>query len=263
MMNPVDAKLAELHRAGRKYFARDPRIFTGDVMETSSTSAGFVTPAAARIIPFAVFIAFIVLQSVAGEWLRALGLDTRWLYPARTVATAFLLLAFWRHYTELHGSSGITGWRIASAFAAGVAVFLLWINLELEWAEFSKPIAFDPSLPDGSGFDWVLVGFRLIGLAVIVPVMEELFWRSFLLRWIDRHDFLSLEPCKVGLRATLVCAVLFASEHNLWFAGLLAGLVYSCVYVRGGNLWLPIVCHATTNAALGWWILATRHWQFW
>ena len=121
----------------------------------------------------------------------------------------------------------------------------------------------DPTLPDGSGFDWVFVFFRLIGLIVIVPVMEELFWRSFLLRWLDRHDFLTYDPRKVSVRAMLLCAVLFASEHNLWFAGLLAGLVYGLVYVRSSNLWLPIVSHATTNAALAWWILATGHWQFW
>lgn len=232
-------------------------------MDNSSTSAGFVTPAAARVIPFAVFIAFIVLQSVAGDWLRSMGMDTRWLYPARTIAVALLLLVFWRHYTELHGFSGITGRLIVAAIAAGIAVFLLWINLDFEWATFGKPSPFDPTLPDGSGLDWVLVCFRLMGLAVIVPVMEELFWRSFLLRWLDQHDFMPYDPRKVTLRAMLLCALLFASAHNLWLAGLLAGLVYSLVYVRGGNLWLPIISHATTNAALGWWILATQHWQFW
>lgn len=262
-MKAVNAQLAELGRAGHRYFAHHPRIFNGNLMDNSSTSARLVTPAAARIIPFAVFIAFIVLQSVASESLRSMGLDTRWLYPARTVAVALLLLAFWRHYTEMHSFAGITGQRLGVAFTAGIAVFLLWINLDSEWMAFGKPVAFDPTLPDGSGFDWVFVCFRLIGLTVIVPVMEELFWRSFLLRWLDQHDFLTYDPRKVSLRAMLLCALLFASEHNLWFAGLLAGLVYSLVYVRSSNLWLPIVSHATTNAALAWWILATGHWQFW
>ena len=113
------------------------------------------------------------------------------------------------------------------------------------------------------GLAWGFVGFRLLGLAVVVPVMEELFWRSFLLRWLDRHDFLTCDPRKVSLRAVILCALLFASEHNLWLAGLLAGLVYSLVYMRGGNLWLPIISHATTNAVLGWWIVTNKQWQFW
>jgi CAAX prenyl protease-like protein len=93
--------------------------------------------------------------------------------------------------------------------------------------------------------------------------MEELFWRSFLLRWIQEKEFLALDPQQIGLRANLVCAVLFASEHSLWLAGLLAGLVYNYLYVRTGKLWVPIISHATTNAVLGGWILATGNWQFW
>lgn len=231
-------------------------------MDNSAQSAGYVSPANARIIPFAVFIAFIVLQAEAGEWLQSI-MDTRWLYPARTIAVALLLLAFWRHYTELRDFSGITGRRIAVAVGAGIVVFLLWINLDFEWATIGKPSEFDPTLPDGSGFAWGFVFFRLIGLAIVVPVMEELFWRSFLLRWIEKHDFLAQVPATVGLRAILICGILFASEHSLWLAGLIAGLVYSFVYIRSGNLWLPIISHATTNAILGGWILATGHWQFW
>jgi len=232
-------------------------------VQTSSTAAEFVSPAAARIIPFVVFIAFIVLQTMAGDILRSSGVDARWLYPARTVAVALLLIAFWRHYAELRDFAGVTARRALVAFIAGIAVFFLWINLDFGWAMIGKPLEFDPTHADGAGVDLVLVCFRVLGLAVIVPVMEELFWRSFLLRWIDQHDFLAYDPARVSFRAILICALLFASEHNLWLAGLLAGLVYSVIYMRSGNLWLPIISHATTNAALAWWILATNHWQFW
>src|SRR5258706_1585281 len=232
-------------------------------MENSSTSSAFVSPAAARIIPFAVFIGFIVLQSISGEHMRSMGVDARWCYPASTVMVALLLLALWRHYTELHDFAGANGRQIGIALAAGIAVFLLWINLDFGWATIGKPSSFDPTLEDGSGLAWGFVGFRLIGLALIVPVMEELFWRSFLLRWLERNDFMHCDPGKVGLRAILICALLFASEHSLWLAGPLAGLVYNAVYVRGGNLWLPIISHATTNAALGWWILTTHNLQVW
>lgn len=232
-------------------------------MNNSTTSAWSTSPAAARAIPFAVFIAFIALQSAVGERLQSMGLDTRWFYAVRAIAVACLLVFFWRQYSEMHDTAGITGRRVAAALAAGIAVFVLWINLDFAWARVGAPSAFDPTLPGGAGFAWELVFFRLLGLAVIVPVMEELFWRSFLMRWIDRHDFLAHEPAKVSIRAMLICAALFALEHNLWLAGLLAGLVYGIVYVRTGNIWLPIISHATTNAALGGWILATGQWQYW
>ncbi|MDP1619732.1 MAG: CAAX prenyl protease-related protein, partial [bacterium] len=127
-----------------------------------------------------------------------------------------------------------------------------------------QPARFNPTLSQGGAeLDWALVFFRLLGMVIIVPVMEELFWRSYLLRRIDAEDFLARDPRRASVYAILICTVLFASEHHQWFAGLLAGLVYALVYIRGRNLWLPIISHTVTNAALGWWILATDHWQFW
>lgn len=232
-------------------------------MHYSLASETPVNHAAARIIPFATFIAFIVLESLAGEWLRSKGFDTRWLYGARAVTVGILLLIFWQHYTELHSFSGITIRQILAAVAAGIVVFVLWINLDQSWATTGEPAAFDPTLSKDADPDLVLVFFRLLGMALIVPVMEELFWRSYLLRRIGSENFLAADPGKTGFYAVLISTILFASEHNQWFAGLLAGLVYALVYMRTRNLWLPIISHAVTNGVLGWWILSTGEWKFW
>src|SRR5260370_39301506 len=96
---------------------RAPQIKNGNILKNISASFVLVSPAAARIIPFAVFIGFIVLQSISGEHMRSMGLDARWFYPARTVMVALLLLALWRHYTELHDFAGATGRQIGIALA--------------------------------------------------------------------------------------------------------------------------------------------------
>ncbi len=94
--------------------------------------------------------------------------------------------------------------------------------------------------------------------------MEELFWRSFLLRWIDSpRDFLSADPRRVGFTALAVSCALFASEHSLWFAGLAAGISYSFCFMRSRNLWTSVLSHAITNTTLGAWILATGNWRLW
>lgn len=232
-------------------------------MNDSARFAASITAPAARIIPFATFISFIVLESVAGEWLRSKGLDTRWLYGARAVVVGILLLVLWQHYTELHIFSDITIRQLLIATGTGIIVFILWINLDHSWATVGESTGFDPTLPQGEGLDWTLVFLRLLGLAIIVPVMEELFWRSYLLRRIDSRNFLHHDPRKAGFYAIAISTVLFASEHHQWFAGLIAGLAYTLVYMHGRNLWLPIISHAVTNAALGWWILVTDQWQFW
>ncbi|UUZ55518.1 CAAX prenyl protease-related protein [Massilia sp. H-1] len=125
------------------------------------------------------------------------------------------LALFWRHYTELHQWRVSAAWSAASVLA-GVLVFLLWISLTVGWMQIGTPTGFDPRTAYQA--DWLLVAVRIIGAALVVPVMEELFWRSFLLRWLENPDFLSVEPARVGLRSVVITAVLFGFEHNLWLA---------------------------------------------
>lgn len=231
---------------------------------TMRPAAGILSPAAVRTIPYALFIALLAAQPALSTHIDAAGIDSRWLYAARITLVGSLLLVWWRRYSELHTADGLSLRKAAASVAAGVAVFLLWITLDFDWARMgAADPGFDPTLADGSGLSIPLTFFRLLGLAVIVPVMEELFWRSFLLRWIDRQDFLHQSPARASLRAILVCAGLFALEHHLWLAGFAAGVVYVLVYVYGRNLWLAVISHATTNALLGGWIIATRSWHLW
>jgi CAAX prenyl protease-like protein len=96
-----------------------------------------------------------------------------------------------------------------------------------------------------------------------VPVMEELFWRSFVLRWIDQPDFLRLDPAQAGLRGFVISVVLFGFEHNLWLAGIVAGVAYSVLFMRHRTIWSPILAHAVTNGMLGVWVVMTGEWSYW
>ena len=98
---------------------------------------------------------------------------------------------------------------------------------------------------------------------LVVPVMEELFWRSFLLRWLERRSFLEVSPARTGRFALLASSGVFALAHDLWLAGFLAGLVYTLLYRRLGNLWYCVIAHATTNLLLAAWVVATRSWEYW
>lgn len=147
----------------------------------------------------------------------------------------------------------------------GAGVFVLWINLDWGWLNLASEDGFvyDPRDPQRGDIDWTLAAFRLAGSTLLVPVMEELFWRSFLMRWIERHDFLALSPALVSLKAILISSLVLGFEHTLWFAGILAGLAYAWLYRASNSLWPPIVAHAITNGMLGLWVLHTGHWQFW
>jgi hypothetical protein len=203
-------------------------------------------------------MAFLAVEQGARDWVG--GFDVRWLYPLKAVLVALTLWYFRGEYRELLARPAAKSLWIS--IAVGVLVFVLWINLDQGWLNLGGGAGFDPHTPDGH-LTWVLVVFRLAGAALEVPVMEELFWRSFLMRWIERQDFLTVPAAQVGLRAILISSALFGSEHSLWFAGILAGLAYAWLYRIYQTLWAPITAHATTNLVLGLWVLYAGAWQFW
>lgn len=210
------------------------------------------SPAFARCLPFGLFIALLALSSIVVQ---------PWLVIVRNLLVASVLLFYWKYYVELRVlPARRSDWFLA--LTSGVAVFVAWTLLDHDWIVTGGAPGFRPLLPTGE-VDWLMAALRLVGFALVVPVMEELFWRSFLLRWLEQHEFLSFPPSRVGLRALVITAALFALEHNQWVAGAVASIVYSALYMRSGNLWVPIAAHTVTNLALGTWVIWTRNWQFW
>lgn len=230
-------------------------------MQSSRISRFRDDPVIARCAPFLLFIGLLMLGSNLSPPESA-NAAVPWLVVARGAIVALALVWFWPGYKELRKPSPTHPAHWVFAVIAGFAVFLAWINFDQNWAVLSRSAGFISRLPEG-GTDWLQGLARLAGFALAVPVMEELFWRSLVLRWIERHDFLALAPRRIGMRAFLITTALFALEHDRWFAGAIAGMVFNGLYMRSGNLWVPIVAHGVTNAALGVWILQTQNWQFW
>lgn len=213
----------------------------------------------ARVLPFVFYMVFLAVQDGLESLLP--GIDPRWLYSAK-IGGVVLLLAYYRaHFSELFTRPS-PFWAAVMAPAMGALVFVLWINLDWGWLDLGGGTGFSP-LDEQGAILWELAIPRLLGAALVVPVMEELFWRSFLARWIDQQDFLAREPARLTLRAILISSVLFGLEHTLWFAAILAGLAYAWLYLASGNLWVPIISHGVTNLLLGIWVLATGNWGFW
>lgn len=217
-------------------------------------------PVILRTVPFALYIVFLALAPLLQKMLP--GWDSRWFYAVQIGAVMAALAVFARSYTELFrvATVRVSDWTLAIGIS--IVVFIAWINLDLPWATLGEMQGFAPTRADGT-LDWALVAVRIFGAAAVVPIMEELFWRSFILRWIDRSDFLRLAPAMVSLRALVISSLLFGVEHDLWFAGLLAGLAYGWLYIRSGSLWPPIAAHAATNLLLGLWVVQTGNWRFW
>jgi CAAX prenyl protease-like protein len=220
----------------------------------------FSRAAWARILPFLIYMLFIVIADL----LVRLGWnahDLRWLYAVKIGAVMLALVIFWREYSELNSPIALKLPQAATALAVGAVVLVLWVSLNASWMIVGTPEGYNPS--DDGRIDWLLVAVRIFGAALVVPVMEELFWRSFLMRWIVAPDFMTVDPARITLLSLLITVILFGVEHNQWLAGIVAGLAYSALYVRHRTLWSPILAHALTNCLLGAWIVYTGNWTYW
>jgi CAAX prenyl protease-like protein len=241
----------------------DDRAATATAVKADAAASAdaplFNRAAWVRILPFAAYMVFIVI----GDVLERLGVAAgplRWLYPVKVGLVALLLALFWRQYGEVRRFR-LSPPAVLVAIAVGIGVLLLWVSLDAGWMVVGSASGFDPR--DGGRIDWLLVAIRIAGAALVVPIMEELFWRSFLMRWIVHPDFESVEPPQLGLKSFLITVLLFGFEHNLWLAGIVAGAAYSLLYLRHRQLWSPILAHAVTNGLLGVWVVMTGNWSYW
>jgi len=229
-------------------------------------SSTFLPPAAwPRVVPFAAFLALLAIRGALPDDAPALLPDwtlSEALYAIQAGLAAALLLMYRRQFVELAvWPRVVSDWLLA--VVTGVVVFVLWINLDASWMRLGEPVAgFVPLAADGS-IRWDQVAVRIAGAALVVPLIEELFWRSFVMRSIDARDFLARAPAATSALALVGSSIVFALAHDLWLAGIAAGLAYGWLYMRTGNLWFPVAAHAVTNAALGVYVVYGGHWSFW
>lgn len=221
----------------------------------------FLSPAAtARALPFALFMLLLALRGYLPDTAQ---LDTRWIYGLSVLGVGGLLAWFWRDYGELARQNLPNRRELLLSIAIGVLVFGLWLKLDAPWMQLTEPSAsFLPLDLQGRPI-LPLIALRWIGAALIVPVMEELFWRGFLMRWIEHAPFEVVDPRRVGLKAIALSTFVFMLAHTLWLAAIVAGLAYAWLYRRTGKLWTAVIAHAVTNGLLGLWVVKTGQWQFW
>ncbi len=99
---------------------------------------------------------------------------------------------------------------------------------------------------------------------MLVPIIEELFWRGWVMRWLIDRDFTKIPLGTYLPSAFWITAVLFASEHGpYWEVGLAAGVIYNWWMLRTRSLADCILAHAITNGALAVYVVTAGAWRYW
>lgn len=219
---------------------------------TSSASLPYV-------LPFGVFIVVLAIS----PHLRFLD---AWEYPLRVVLLTAVLLGFSRRVLDFRTKS------FGASMALGIAVFFLWIGPDVLIPGYRNHWLFQNAITGSlsSSFaqehrtDAVALIFRSIRAIVLVPIIEELFWRAWLMRWLISPHFESVPLGAFSWSSMIVTAALFASEHGpYWEVGLVTGFIYNWWMVRTRSLGDCILVHGVTNGCLCLYVIATERWEYW
>lgn len=182
------------------------------------------------------------------------------IYPLQTLLCGFLLFTFWGDY-EFHPLRSP-----AFTFVVGLVVFFLWIAPQ-QFLHFPARVAgFNPDiLASQPALYWLTMALRFLRLVIVVPLVEEIFWRGFLLRYLIADHFTAISFGAFSWLSFTVVTLAFCFSHSRpdWPAALITGALYNAVAYRTRSLTSCIVAHALTNMALGLWIVATKEWGFW
>ena len=216
-------------------------------------------PSLAYVVPFAAFLLLLALQRVSP-------LRPEIEYPLWLALLAAILLVFSRRVVRIRSS------HLIESALIGIGVFILWIGPDLLFPGYRQHWLFQnwitghlqSSIPGGVRDDAVVLWSRILRAVVLVPVIEELFWRGWLMRWLISPRF---ETVPLGAYTPVsfwITAVLFASEHGpYWDVGLATGIIFNWWMLRTRSIADCILAHAVTNACLCGYVVATRHWEYW
>jgi uncharacterized protein len=212
---------------------------------------------AGYVAPFAAFVGFMALEKSV--------FHSQHLYPVRCLLVLTVILLFSRPYLSFRASRPVT------SVVLGLAVFAIWIAPDAlfgyrhHWL-FENPVlgSAASTLAPGDRSNFLFLAVRTLGSAILVPIVEELFWRGWLMRWLVLPDFTKVPLGHYTSLSFWGVAVLFASEHgSYWEVGFLAGIAYNWWLFRTRNLADCILAHAVTNGALSAYVLTTGSLWYW
>ncbi len=215
-------------------------------------------PAAAYAGPFFVFVVLLVLgpRLPIGAWEQ----------PLRVV---LLTAVLWLLSRKVIGFKPVT---FLASVALGVVVFVIWVAPDVLWPDYRSHWLFqnaitgelDTTIPDAWRSNLVVLASRTIRAVILAPIIEELFWRGWLMRWLIDSNFTKVPLGAYAARSFWITALLFASEHGpYWEVGFVAGVAYNWWVIRTKSLADCILAHAVTNLVLSGYVIFAGRWEYW
>jgi uncharacterized protein len=216
----------------------------------------FKNPIYARVVPFAIFVALTACQGKLGP------ASAYWFYFAKTLVGAWLVWEMRSYVTEMR-------WAVSwEAIVIGILIFGIWVGLDPFYPKLYKVGSTgNPAdvFGQGSALVWFFNIIHIVGMTIIVPPLEEVFYRSFVYRYIASQNFLAVPMNRFLSLPFFATVAFFGISHNEWLAGIICGAAYQWLVIRKNRLGDAMTAHAITNFILGTYIVwhGGDAWRFW
>jgi CAAX prenyl protease-like protein len=212
------------------------------------------SPMIARVAPYFIFVALTALQGWFGENSKY------WFYFAKSIVGIWLIWAILPVVKEIRWTFSL------EAILVGVGVIVVWIALDPYYPKLVQGgKSWNPHEAFGAGstLAWFFIVARILGSTLVVPPLEEAFFRSFLYRYIVKENFEEVSLKYFHFVPMIISSLLFAFIHREWLAGIFCGIAYQWLVYRRSHLGDAIVAHGISNLLLGLWVVYKGAWQFW
>lgn len=244
----------------------------------------------AHVLPLAAFMLLTVPYQLVPEWFEWKHDDApwwqhfpqQWLFPLQSFVAIGLLLFFRKNY-EMKWSRGVLFGALMGV--VGISIWLLptqlhsWLELEgeqegiLKWlGVMPRADGFNPQdLSDKFGGSetayWGSLLMRFFRAVVVVALVEEIFWRGFLMRFLldMDHNYWKVPFGKPAWISYVVVTLAFMLIHQPvdYLGAFIYGSLTYWVAVRTKSLLACVVMHGVANLIMGWYALQFGKYGLW
>lgn len=229
------------------------------------------------LLPFVIYLGLTSLEPSAVpaadpeqssvNWLGLAAEHYPIVYVAKLVLTLLAVVAVARGYPR---------WQTPNLLSllVGVVGIVVWVGLaKLQRMSGLNETLFGPTRPEFNPWEsfageelqrQIFLGFRFVGLVLVVPVIEEMFLRGFVMRYTQAERWWDV-PWGVADRTALIAGTVVpvllhpgeALAAVVWF-----GMIH-WLYLRTKNIWDCVAAHAVTNLLLGLYVMKYGEWWLW
>jgi CAAX prenyl protease-like protein len=210
----------------------------------------------AYVLPVVVFALMTALEGYAPREYYP------WIYLAKVILVTIVLVVCRRSWSDMRPTIDV----LPVAVLVGLAVIVQWVALDklIAYPHIGTRTALNPFTDiESPGARLVFLAARFYGLVLVVPLMEEVFWRSFLLRYITDPDFTKLPHGTFSMTAFAVVALTFGISHTEWLAAIITACAYALLLRHTRSLFACFIAHLVSNLALAIYVLKTGEWMYW